>query len=481
MQSVEIGDREATLDTAGFDKLPEQWIVVRGARSPPLEPSVVDGYAVLSNATCAKSDSTYAERAPSGRNEKMATDGALPGCLAGVRVLDLTQFEAGPSCTEALAWLGAEVVKVENPKGGEAGRFLSHGSSGQGQDSWYFLLFNANKKSVTVNLKSERGLELVKSMAKRADVMVENFAPGAIERLGLGYEVVRAVNPSILYAQVKGFGTGGPYENNLAFDMIAQATGGVMSITGERDGPPLKPGVTLGDTGTGMLLAISILAALYRRRGTGQGERIEIAMQDAMLQYIRVALSTQATHGVAAQRNGAKVVLGFAVPSGIYPCKPGGLNDYVYVYTSRTNPAHWRRLLEVIGREDLIGDPRFDTGVARQEHEPEIDDMIAAWTRLHDKREAMRVLGGAGVPAGAIFDTMELTDEADFERRGILQTMEHPTAGPFKMPGWPVRFGGRTPMVKPAPLLGQHTNEVLGEWLGLDADQIERLGKDNVI
>jgi formyl-CoA transferase len=411
----------------------------------------------------------------------MATNGTLPDWLAGVRVLDLTQFEAGPSCTEALAWLGAEVVKVENPQGGEAGRLFSGGSSGQGQDSWYFLLFNANKKSITVNLKSERGLELVKSMAKRADVMVENFAPGAIERLGLGYDVVRAVNPSIVYAQVKGFGTGGPYENNLAFDMIAQATGGVMSITGERDGPPLKPGVTLGDTGTGMLLAISILAALYRRRGTGQGERVEIAMQDAMLQYIRVALSTQATYGVPAQRNGAKVLSGFAVPSGIYPCKPGGSNDYLYVYTSRTNPAHWRRLLEVIGREDLIGDPRFDTGLARQEREPEIDEMIAAWTRQYDKREAMRVLGDAGVPAGAIFDTMELTDEMDFERRGIMQTMQHPTAGPFKMPGWPVRFGGRTPEVKPAPLLGQHTNEVLDDWLGLDAGEIEQLDKDGVI
>jgi crotonobetainyl-CoA:carnitine CoA-transferase CaiB-like acyl-CoA transferase len=184
---------------------------------------------------------------------------------------------------------------------------------------------------------------------------------------------------------------------------------------------------------------------------------------------------------VAAKRNGAKVLSGFAVPSGIYPCKPGGLNDYLYVYTSRTNPAHWRRLLEVIGRKDLIGDPRFDTGVARGEREPEIDEMIAAWTRQHDKREAMRVLGGAGVPAGAIFDTMESTDEADFERRGIMQTMEHPTAGPFKMPGWPVRFGGRTPEVKPAPLLGQHTNEVLGEWLGLDADQIDQLGKDSII
>jgi crotonobetainyl-CoA:carnitine CoA-transferase CaiB-like acyl-CoA transferase len=411
----------------------------------------------------------------------MATTGALPDCLAGVRVLDLTQFEAGPSCTEALAWLGAEVVKVENPQGGEAGRLFSSGSSGQGQDSWYFLLFNANKKSITVNLKSERGLELCKEMAKRADVMVENFAPGAIERLGLGYDVVRAVNPGIVYAQVKGFGTGGPYEHNLAFDMIAQATGGVMSITGERDGPPLKPGVTLGDTGTGMLLAISILAALYRRRGTGQGERIEIAMQDAMLQYIRVALSTQAAYGVPAQRNGAKVLSGFAVPSGIYPCKPGGPNDYLYVYTSRTNPAHWRRLLEVIGREDLIGDPRFETGVARQEHEPEIDEMIAAWTSRYDKREAMRVLGDAGVPAGAIFDTMELTDEMDFERRGIMQTMQHPTAGPFKMPGWPVRFGGRTPEVKAAPLLGQHTHEVLGDWLGLGADQIDQLDKDGVI
>jgi crotonobetainyl-CoA:carnitine CoA-transferase CaiB-like acyl-CoA transferase len=172
----------------------------------------------------------------------MTTNGALPGCLNGVRVLDLTQFEAGPSCTEALAWLGAEVVKVENPQGGEAGRSLLGRQSGQSQnqDSWYFLLFNANKKSTTVNLKSERGLDLVKNMAKRADVMVENFAPGAIERLGLGYDVVRAVNPSIVYAQVKGFGTGGPYENNLAFDMIAQATGGIMSITGEPDGPPLR-------------------------------------------------------------------------------------------------------------------------------------------------------------------------------------------------------------------------------------------------
>ena len=411
----------------------------------------------------------------------MEGPGAPLKCLAGVKVLDLTQFEAGPSCTEALAWLGAEVVKVENPQGGEAGRSLLHGATNDGHDSWYFLLFNANKKSVTVNLKSERGLALVKDMAKRADIMVENFAPGAIERLGLSYDAVRSVNPSIIFAQLKGFGTGGPYENNLAFDMIAQATGGVMSITGETDGPPLKPGVTLGDTGTGMLLAISILAALYRRRATGQGEHIEIAMQDAMLQYIRVALSSQATQGVAAKRNGAKILSGFAVPSGTYPCKPCGPNDYVYVYTSRTNPLHWRRLLEVIGRKDLIGDPRFDTAVVRLEHERDVDDMISAWTRQHDKREAMRILGDAGVPAGAVFDTMELTDDPDFERRGIVQTMQHPAAGAFKMPGWPVRFDGATPKVESSPLLGQHTKDVLADWLGLDESQIAQLGKDNII
>jgi formyl-CoA transferase len=408
-------------------------------------------------------------------------DGVRPGCLAGVRVLDLSQFEAGPSCTEALAWLGAEVVKIENPRGGEAGRMVLYGATDQQKDSWYFLLFNANKKSVTVNLKSDRGLALVKEMAKRADIMVENFAPGAIERLGLGYDAVRAINPGIIYAQLKGFGTGGPYEKNLAFDMIAQATGGVMSITGDADGPPIKPGVTLGDTGTGMLLAISILGALYRRRETGQGDHIEIAMQDAMLQYVRVALSSQATTGAAAKRNGAKILSGFAVPSGTYPCKPGGPNDYVYVYTSRTNPAHWHRLLEVIGRKELIGDPRFDTAATRIKHEAEVDDMISAWTRQHDKREAMRLLGDAGVPAGAVFDTMELTEEADFERRGIMQTMHHPTAGPFNMPGWPVRFGGETPRVEPAPLLGQHTNEVLSDWLGFDDAKIKELGNDKII
>src|ERR1700694_4554050 len=221
-------------------------------------------------------------------------------CLAGVRVLDLTQFEAGPSCTEALAWLGAEVVKVENPSTGEPGRTSFAGPPG-GPDSCYFFEFNANKKSVTVNLKCERGLALVKDMAKKADVMIENMAPGTIERLGLGYEAIRALNPGIIYAQVKGFGEGSPYEKNLAFDMIAQACGGTFSVTGDPNGPPTRPGISLGDTGTGMLMAITILGALYKRRETGEGHRLQVAMQDAIMHYMRINFATPGLTGKPAQ------------------------------------------------------------------------------------------------------------------------------------------------------------------------------------
>ncbi len=405
--------------------------------------------------------------------------GVAPNCLHGVRVLDLSQFEAGPSCTEALAWLGAEVVKVENPRGGEPGRFLGTGPQPD-TDAYYFMIYNANKKSATVNLKSERGLTLVREMAKRADVFVENFAPGAIERLGLGWEDLHALNPRLVYAQVKGFGQGSPYENNLAFDMIAQACGGTMAITGERDGPPCKPGPTLGDTGTGMLLAIGILGALFQRHTTGKGRRVQIAMQDAQLQYSRGAFVQHARTGQPAMRNGAKLLAGGMAPSGIYPCSPGGPNDYVYLFTSHANPEHWRRLLKVIGREDLLVDPRFATPEARNRHEAEIDRMITEWTRRHDKHEAMRLVGGAGVPAGAVLDTGDLLAEPSFADRGIIQTMRHPN-GELRMPAFPVRFDGAPAPVKPSPLLGEHTAEVFGEWLGMSAGDVKGLRNEGVV
>jgi formyl-CoA transferase len=399
--------------------------------------------------------------------------------LQGIRVVDFTQFEAGPSCTEALAWLGAEVVKVENPKTGDPGRRLR--PNHPDDDPYYFHMFNANKKSITVDLKSPRGLGLVKDMLRKADVCVENMAPGTIERLGLGYDVVRELNPGIIYAQVKGFGTGSPYEKNLAFDMIAQATGGTISVTGEKGRQPVKPGLSLGDTGTGMTMAITILGALFRRAATGEGHRLQVAMQDAMLHYMRTNFSTQARSGKAVERDGTKSGGGSNSPSGLYPCAPGGANDYVWIMTSRANPEHWSRLCKVMGREELISDPRYATPAERVKHDADLDAIIIEWTRTRTKHEAMAQVGGAGIPAGAVLDTMELQNEPTFEQRGIMQVMQHPKHKPFKMPAWPVRIDGKPPQVKASPILGQHTDDVLTTWLGLGEAEVKALHTDGVV
>jgi len=401
-------------------------------------------------------------------------------CLKGLRILDFTQFEAGPSCTEALAWLGADVVKVENPGAGDPGR--SAGRTEPNKDAFYFLQYNANKRSVAVNLKDPRGLDLVKKLIARADVMTENFAPGAIERLGLGYDVVREINPGIIYCQVKGFGKGSPHENGLAFDMIAQAAGGLMSITGEEDGVPCKPGATIGDTGTGMLMAISILGAYVRKLRTGKGERLEVAMQDSILHYIRNAFTyMERTDGKAAPRAGSKTVGGGNPPIGVYPTKGGGPNDYVYIFTSPTNPEHWNRLLKLMGREDLIGDARFDTPASRTQHRAEVDEIVANWTRQHDKAEAWRIVSQASIPAGAVMDTRELADDQSFVERGIRQTIEHPVVGSYTMSGWPVRFSGNTPPITRSPLLGEHSEAVLADWLELEGGAIAELKGAKVI
>ena len=399
--------------------------------------------------------------------------------LAGTRVVDFTQFEAGPSCTEALAWLGAEVVKIENPKTGDPGRRLRPGQPDD--DPYYFHMFNANKKSITVDLKSPRGLALVKDLLRKADVCVENMAPGTIERLGLGYEDVRAINPGIIYCQVKGFGTGSPYEKNLAFDMIAQATGGTISVTGERGRQPVKPGLSLGDTGTGMTMAISILGALHKRARTGEGHLLQVAMQDAMLHYMRTNFSTQARSGKAVERDGTRSGGGSNAPSGLYPCAPGGPNDYVWIMTSRANPEHWVRLCKVMGREDLIADPRFAAPNERVKNAEALDAIIRDWTSTRTKHAAMAQVGGAGIPAGAVLDTMELQNDPTFEQRGIMQVMQHPKHGPFKMPAWPVRVDGKPPAVKPSPILGEHTADVLTHWLGLSEAEVERMRADAVV
>jgi formyl-CoA transferase len=399
--------------------------------------------------------------------------------LAGVTIIDLTQFEAGTSCTQSLAWLGADVIKIEEPRNGEQGRRSS--SDRADADSHYFMFLNSNKRSATVNIKDERGKELLRTLIKSADVFVENFSPGVIERLGFGYEEVRKVNPAIIYAQIKGFAPDGPYGDFPAFDMIAQSAGGAVAITGEEDGRPIKPGITLGDTGTGLHCAIGILGALYQRQFTGEGQHIEVAMQEAVINFSRIAFARQAMTGAAAPRCGNQSILGTNSPSEVYPCKGGGLNDYCFIYTSRARNHQWHKLLTLMGREEFIGDERFETPENRYRHHGIIDELISEWTRQHDKFTVMKTLGENGVPAAAVMDTMELTEDPDLNRREIFVTVNHPVRGDVKMPGWPVKMSRSYVKTVCSPMLGADNVDVYGKFAGLTAEDLAELRAEKVI
>ena len=394
--------------------------------------------------------------------------------LDGIVVLDLTQYEAGPSCTEMLAWLGADVIKIE-PPGGEPGRrALSERSD---TDAWFFLMLNANKKSVTVDLKAERGRALFERMARRADVVVENFGPGAIERLGFGYDTLRRINPRIIAASVKGFGTTGPYADYKSFEWIAQAMGGVMSLTGLPDSPPLRTEAGLGDTGAGLHCAIGILAALVQRQHTGEGQRVEVAQQDAVLNLVRIHLREHYVTGTPVPRRGNRSVA--AGPSNLYRCRPFGPNDYVFVHVATLDM--WRILTRILGRPELGDDPRLADRQARAQHAGEIDPLIEAWTEKRTKHEAMEILAGAGIPCGAVLDSGEVLSDPGLVARGMVVSLEHPTRGRFAMPGNPVQLSASPTTVTRAPLLGEHNAEVYGGWLGLPADELRALEKDRVI
>ena len=405
-------------------------------------------------------------------------EASIRPALDGVKVLDLSQFEAGTSCTETLAWLGADVIKVE-PLEGEQGRGAS--ADKKGVDSYYFILLNANKRSITCNLKSEQGRMMFAEMLKSADVVVENFAPGAIERLGFGWEEIHRINPRVIFAQIKGFAPDGPYGNYLAFDYIGQATGGSMSLTGEKGGRPLRPGVNVGDTGTGLHCVIGILAAIIQRETTGRGQRVEVAMQEAVMNFARIAFAAQALTGRPAGRVGNQSVLGTSAPSENYKCKGDGDNDYCFIYTSRARSLQWDKLLEVIGRSDLLGDERFRTPEARWKNRDEVDALIASWTAQKSKHEVMKLLGDSGVPAGAVFDTQELLNDEYLRRCGAVVTVEHATRGTFTMPGSPIRMSDSQVPVTAAPLLGEHNGEVYGQWLGIQSQQLEVLRSQKVI
>jgi formyl-CoA transferase len=306
-------------------------------------------------------------------------------------------------------------------------------------------------------------------MLPRFDVFVENYGPGVVEKLDLGYDALRAVHPQLIYARLKGFGTTGPYANYKCMDMVAQAAGGSFSVTGYPDTPPTRPGFTVGDAGTGVQLALAITAAYVQKLRTGEGQEIEISMQEALTYYMRTSIAVRGDSGQGvAPRMGNRG----DPPTDLYPCKPFGPNDYVYIMV--VTERMWRTLCTLIGRPDLPEDPRFATREARIDHGPELYAEIEAWTREHTKYEAMHALA-EGLPAGAVLDTRDLFEDPHLAARGFVHEVEHPTEGKVRLLGWPPRLSRSDVPIQPAPLLGQHTAEVLQSELGLSEAEVHSL------
>jgi formyl-CoA transferase len=400
-----------------------------------------------------------------------------PCALTGVKVLDLTQWEAGSACAQSLAFLGADVFKVERPKLGDPARIASADS--HDADSLYFLVLNSNKRSITIDLQNRKGKEVLTRLIRECDVFLENFAPGTTDRLGLNYEAVSEINPRIIYGTVRGFSEESPYRDFRCFDAIAQSAGGAVAFTGEPDGPPVKPGPTFADTGSGLHLAIGILGALYQREFTGKGQSIRVAMQEAVMNFSRITFARHQLTGKPVTRVGNGSPSSTAAPSGLYPCKGGGPNDYCFIYTARdelTGNRQWRALLKTIGRSDLLGDVRFVTPESRFRRKEEVDEIIRPWMLGQDKRSAMEMLNGAGVPAGAVFDTGDLMSDPSFRATGMLTEIIHPTRGPVVLPGWPVKMSGSpTPPISCPPRLGEHTDVVLRDLLSMEEAEIGEL------
>lgn len=393
--------------------------------------------------------------------------------LDGMRILDMTQYEAGTSCTQVLAWLGADVVKLEAPGHGDPGRGV--GLADQSYSA-YFCNWNANKRSITLNLRSAEGHDLFMRLLPKFDVFVENYGPGVIERLNLEYETLKAAHPGIIYARLKGFGTSGPYSGFKSYDMIAQAAAGAFSVTGEADGPPLIPGPTTGDSGTGVQLSTAILAAYVQQLRTGEGQQIEISMQEAMTYFMRTRVALGSRWGTqATPRNGNASL----PPVDLYPCKPFGPNDWVFIMPITSG--HWDELCAAIDRPELLLDERFTEMDNRVANGEALYDIFAEWTRARTKMEVMQHLGAAGVPCSACLDTAELHRDPHLTARGFVHQIDHPVHGEVPLLGFAPRMSGSEVPIERAPLLGEHTDEVLSRDLDLGADEIASLRASGVL
>jgi formyl-CoA transferase len=394
--------------------------------------------------------------------------------LEGIRVIDFTHDQAGPSCTQMLAWLGADVIKIERPPHGDRARRLSN-SDNPDLDSFFFLLLNSNKRSTVINLRADEGKEAARRLIGDADIVAENLGPGVMERLGLGYEAVKTLNPRLIYASVKGFGSYGPYSGFKCFEPVAQATSGAMSVTGEAGGTPMVNGANIGDSGTGMHLTIAILAALVQRHSTGRGQLVEVAMQEAVLNLTTQTLAT----GKPLDRTGNRSATGGW--SDLLRCAGSGSNDYVYMIIPPDNPEMFEAVTEVIGRPEMRSDERFATPPARARNGAALTAEIERWTTPLDKREVMKAFAGRGIVCGAVLDTAEVLADPHLRERETIFELDHPTRGRFSVIGCPLRLSDSPVAAKRAPLKGEHTEEVLRSLAGYTPEEVRQLRGAKVI
>ncbi|HCY16519.1 MAG: formyl-CoA transferase [Curvibacter sp. GWA2_64_110] len=411
--------------------------------------------------------------------------------LEGVRILDFTHVQSGPTCTQLLAWFGADVIKVEKAGEGDATRGQLRDIPDA--DSLYFTMLNHNKRSITLDTKNPKGKEVLVTLIKQCDVMVENFAPGALDRMGFSWERIQEINPRIILASVKGFGPG-PYVDCKVYENVAQCAGGAASTTGFDDGPPMVTGAQIGDSGTGLHLALGIVTALFQREKTGRGQKVLAAMQDAVLNLCRVKLRDQQRlertgelkeypqypeigFGEAVPRAGNSS--GGGQPGSILKCKGWQKDPNAYIYFI-TQAAVWPAICKVIDEEGWITDPHFATPTARLPHLKMIFDRIEEWTKTKTKFEAMDILNKFDIPCGPILSMKEIAEDESLRATGTVVEVEHPTRGKYLTVGNPIKLSDSPTDVTRSPLLGEHTVEVMAQ-MGYNDEQIAQLRAERVI